>query len=109
LTEKYIPRSFIEFREKYPKIARLYDELGKTAIEAGPLDRKMVELVKLGMSIALGSEGAVKSHVRRALEEGALEDEILHVVLLAITTLGWPRAHTSYTWVKEVLENYSPR
>ena len=43
------------------------------------------------MAIAAGLEGAVHSHARRALEAGATRDEVRHVGLLALTTIGFPR------------------
>jgi alkylhydroperoxidase/carboxymuconolactone decarboxylase family protein YurZ len=57
--------------------------------------------VKLALSIGAGLEGGTHAHVRKALaseiETGAVEQ----VALLAIPTLGFPRAMAAYTWVRD--------
>jgi alkylhydroperoxidase/carboxymuconolactone decarboxylase family protein YurZ len=49
-------------------------------------------------------EGAVHSHTKRAVERGISEDEIIHVALLAITTIGFPSTIAAITWIKDVIE-----
>ena len=59
-------------------------------------------LVKLALAVAKESPGAVRSNVRKALEAGDSADEIRHVVLLAITTCGFPTAVACLQWVDDV-------
>ena len=61
-------------------------------------------LVKLGIAIGALAEGAVRSNVRKALAEGASPADIRHVVVLAITTAGFPAAVAALGWVDEVLD-----
>lgn len=103
-----LPRAFETFRSRYRGVYEAYEALGGAAHEAGPLDRKTRELVKLGMAIGGGSEGAVRSHAQRALEAGANPREIEHVILLAITTCGFPAAVAAFTWVEELLGRGKP-
>ena len=49
-------------------------------------------------------EGATHAHVRRALEVGISPDEIRHVTMLALTTLGFPVTVKAYTWVNDILD-----
>ncbi|MEE9237208.1 MAG: carboxymuconolactone decarboxylase family protein [Thermoplasmata archaeon] len=77
--------------------------MGEECLEAGPLDVKTRELVKLGISFGAGLEGAAHSHVRRALEQGATPDELRHAALLALTTMGFPRMMSSLLWVEDIL------
>jgi 4-carboxymuconolactone decarboxylase len=56
------------------------------------------------MAIGARLEGAVHSHTRRALEEGATPEEIHHVVLLSLTTLGFPHTIAALTWVEDDLK-----
>jgi 4-carboxymuconolactone decarboxylase len=67
-------------------------------------DKKTSELIKLGMAIGINSEGAIRSHTRRAMREGISTDEIRHVVLLAFTTCGFPHTIAAFKWVEEVLD-----
>jgi len=104
-----LPRSYESFRNAYPEIAKTYDQLGALSHGVGPLPKKDRELVKLAMAIGARLEGAVHSHARRALEEGAKPEEIYHVVLLSLTTLGFPSTVTAMTWVKDVLKENKGR
>jgi 4-carboxymuconolactone decarboxylase len=97
-----LPQRFQQFDQQYPAVMRAYEALGVAAQEAGPLDPKTRELVKLGIAIGARSEGATHSHTRRALEAGATPEEIRHVVLLVTTTLGFPAMMAAMTWVEDV-------
>jgi alkylhydroperoxidase/carboxymuconolactone decarboxylase family protein YurZ len=44
------------------------------------------------------------SQTRKALKSGASKDEILHAVLLSLTTTGFPSMIAALGWVEEVLE-----
>jgi 4-carboxymuconolactone decarboxylase len=100
-----LPKSYENFKESYPEIWKAYDRLGGLAHDAGPIDKKNRELIKLGMAIGARLEGAVHSHTRRALEEGAKTEEIYHVVLLGLTTLGFPQMIAASTWVEDDLKD----
>ena len=99
-----LPKPLQEFIEKYPEIWQAYEKLGHECHEAGPLDEKTRRLVKLGIAIGARMEGAVRSHTKRAEEGGIAEDEILHVAVLAITTIGFPSSIAAMTWIKYILE-----
>ena len=98
-----LPKWFRNFRKRYPQIGTASDALGEAVTAAGPLDEKTRELVKLGIALGAGLEGAVHSHVRRAKIAGASKDEIRHAALLAISTVGFPTAMAGLTWVEDVL------
>ncbi len=99
-----LPRRYQQFRERYAAISSAYDEVSRLITEAGPLDEKSVQLVRLGMAVASGQEGAVHSHARRALEAGATRDEVRHVGLLALTTVGFPRMMAGLSWIDDVIK-----
>jgi alkylhydroperoxidase/carboxymuconolactone decarboxylase family protein YurZ len=44
------------------------------------------------------------SQTRKALESGASKEEIAQVVLLSLTTIGFPNMMAAMGWVDEVLE-----
>ncbi len=98
-----LPRAYETFQRRNAKVFKAYEALGRVAHESGPLDAKTRELVKLGMAIGGRLEGAVRSHAHRALEVGATPKEIEHVVLLAVTTSGFPTAVAAFTWVEEII------
>lgn len=92
------------FAEEAPAIWKAYQDLGKVCSEAGPLGDRERRLVKLALAVGGGSEGAVHSHTRRALDQDLSGDELRHVAALAITTLGFPRAIAALTWIEDVLK-----
>ncbi len=98
-----LPGRFLKFKENYPKIFQAYETLGVAAAESGPLSKKEIALVKLGIASGAKMEGAVHSHTRRALEAGASPEEIRHVILLSVTTLGFPSMMAVLSWVDEIL------
>ncbi len=89
---------------EYPDVCKAFENLGTQCHEAGPLDEKTRRLVKLGMAIGTCSEGAVHSAVRNALKTGLSKEEIMHVGILAITTIGLPHALAAMTWMKDLFE-----
>jgi alkylhydroperoxidase/carboxymuconolactone decarboxylase family protein YurZ len=96
-----LPSRFTEFTETYPEIARAYEQLGAACHLAGPIPKKERALLKLGISMGAWLEGAVHSHVRKSLEAGATPEEIRHVALLALPTLGFPATMAVLTGVED--------
>jgi alkylhydroperoxidase/carboxymuconolactone decarboxylase family protein YurZ len=99
-----LPDIYKEFKKQFPEIAKAYDELAVRCHGWGPLDEKTRRLIKLGIAIGLSSEGGVRSHARRALEEGITPDELRHAVLVAFTTAGFPTMIAAMKWVDEVID-----
>ena len=104
MSDPYLPDIYVRFRESFGDLAAAVDGVGAAADGSGPLDERQRRLVKLGLAIGAGASGAVKSNVRRALEAGATEDEVKHVVALALATVGLPAAVAGYQLCLEVLE-----
>ena len=102
MTERDLPAGAGRVAERHAAVWRAYERLGAACSEAGPVDGRTRRLVKLALAIGAASEGAVHSHVRRALAEGASTDELEHVALLAIPTLGLPRAVGALTWIEDI-------
>ena len=100
-----LPKPYLSFRKQHPEVAAAHEALGAACAEAGPLDPKTRELVRLGISIGGRLEGAVHSHARQALEEGISAKEIRQVCNLAITTLGFPAAMAALSWVNDMIAN----
>lgn len=100
-----LPQPFLDFSRAHAGVVSAYEALGRACAEAGPLDAKTRELIKLGMAIGGRLEGAVHAHARRALAAGATPAEIRHVVTLAIPTVGFPTTIAAFTWVGDVLSS----
>ena len=103
-----LPNIVEEIRAQQPAVWERYTALEDALAAAGPLDRRTQRLVKLALAIGARHEGAVHSHVRRALREGVTREELLHVAFLGVTTLGWPHATAGRAWIQDVLAKEEP-
>ena len=101
---KTYPSNFRWLHEKFGPVLDAHQQLGKMLADAGPLDPKQVELVKLAAAAATQSEGSVHSHTKRALQAGASPDEIYHTLILLISTVGFPTTAAAISWAREILE-----
>lgn len=102
-TDPKIPRAAQQIAEHHPDVWAAYQQFGKAAAEAGPLEPRTIHLVKIAAAIANQSEGATHSHVRRALEAGVPAEDIRHVSILLAPTLGFPQAAAGRTWIEDIL------
>ena len=70
------------------------------------LDRKTRSIVTVSMLIALNAHGALKGHVRGALNNGVSPDEIREVVMHAAVYCGYPAALAAMKVAREVIEAF---
>lgn len=100
----YLPEVYQHFQHRFPAVKERFDSLGEAEHEAGPLGEKERRLIKLGIAVGAESEGAVRSHVRKLLGIGVSQEEILHAIVLALTTIGFPATNAAISWAEEVLQ-----
>jgi len=99
-----LPKLPADFARQYPEVWTSFETLANQCHEAGPLDARTRRLVKLGIALGAGLEGSVHAHVRNALAEGIAAAELRHVVLLGLTTVGFPASMAAFAWVNDGLE-----
>lgn len=104
MTDKKLPKMFVNIGKRYEKVADAVENLGRTAREMGPVDEKSSHLIQLAAAAAIRSEGSVHSHVRRALQAGASEDEIYHALILLTSTIGFPAVAAAISWADDVIQ-----
>lgn len=97
------PKRYTSFTRKYPRIAAAYEELGSAVHAEGPLDDKTRAIVKMAISIGARLEGGVHAHARKAVAAGISKEELYHVALLAIPTIGFPSAMAAMSWIDDVV------
>jgi 4-carboxymuconolactone decarboxylase len=98
-----LPERPANFARKNPEIWASFEALAGQCHRAGPLPDKTRRLVKLGIALGAGFEGGVHAQVRNALAEGITPDELRHVALLGLTTIGFPAFMAALTWINDVL------
>lgn len=98
------PERYLEVKKQYPELFDTYEKLGETTTNAGPLESKLVNLVKLAFAAASGMEGATHAHTRKCLSAGFSPEEIRHAIICGVTTLGMPTVMRALSWVDDELD-----
>lgn len=98
------PKFYRTVAKEHPALIEAVDAVGRAVRDAGPLREKTIQLVQLAAAAAVRSEGAVHSHVRRALAAGVSASEIRHAVIVLTSTIGFPGVMAALTWVEDELE-----
>jgi len=104
-----LPKHFTAFQKAYPNVASAYEQFGAAVHAAGPLDARTRTLVKCAIAIAAGLEGGTHAQVRKALDAGVSADELRHVALLAMPTIGFPAAMAAMSWIDDLAGSKAPR
>ncbi len=95
---KDIHRILKAFKDDCTSIYAMHEAMGKEIHEkGGPIPEKYRWLIKVAISGASGHTTALETHIMKARETGASEDEILHALLLLIQTTGFPTFMEAYT------------
>jgi 4-carboxymuconolactone decarboxylase len=102
LNEK-LPGHYLFEKNQHKDFIEAVEALGKVVRTQGPLEDKTAHLIQLAAAIAIHSEGAVHSHVRRALESGATPEEIYHAIILLTNTIGFPTVSAALSWAEDIL------
>lgn len=97
------PKIYLQLKRRHPRFFAAVDRLGQAVRKEGPLPEKTIQLVQLAAAAAIRSEGAVHSHVRRALEAGGTPDEVRHTLLALTSTIGFPNVIAACSWAEDYL------
>ena len=98
-----MPKTLDDFKREFPEAWSAYSQLKSVCDQAGPLDTKTVELVKIGISTALKHEGGLVAHVSQAKKAGAQDAEIYHAILVGTGLAGFPAVLAAFATATEHL------
>ncbi|MFW6297864.1 MAG: carboxymuconolactone decarboxylase family protein [Desulfosalsimonas sp.] len=104
MSEKKMPKNYQAMESEHPELMKAVSELGRATRAEGPLEAKTVELIQMAAAAALRLEGAVHSHARRALKEGASRDEIHHALVVLTSTMGFPSVAAAMSWARDITD-----
>lgn len=99
------PKFYLKLQKTQPTFLAAWESVGKAVRGSGPIDLKTAHLVQLAAAAAIRSEGAVHSHVRRAVEAGATPGEVRQAIMLIAATAGFPNAVAALSWAEDVLRD----
>ncbi|MFN3533698.1 MAG: carboxymuconolactone decarboxylase family protein [Candidatus Brocadia sp.] len=104
MSKEKLPKQYLQIKKRHEKFFNAIEELGKVVRQEGPLDEKTAHLIQLAAAATVHSEGAVHSHVRRALETGVTPEEIYHAIILVTSTIGFPTVVAALSWADDIIE-----
>ncbi|MDW7710208.1 MAG: carboxymuconolactone decarboxylase family protein [Deferrisomatales bacterium] len=88
---------FTEFKAEFPGIHEKEAALGREVhLAGGPLDERTRALIKVAVAGASRHDRALETHLAKAREVGASDEELRHALLLLIPTCGFPTFMEAY-------------
>ncbi len=108
MKEKDHPKWYNHAKTKHQDYINALEGFGEVLRKQGPLDEKTSHLIQLAAAAAIRSEGAVHSHVRRAVKAGAKPEEIYHAIILLTSTIGFPTTSAALSWAYDMIGDKEP-
>jgi alkylhydroperoxidase/carboxymuconolactone decarboxylase family protein YurZ len=98
------PEHYTWTTKQFGTAMKTHQKMGQQLLDAGPVGKKQAQLIQLAGAAAVRSEGAVHSHVKRALKARAKPAEIYHTLVLLTSTIGFPAVSAALSWARDVIE-----
>lgn len=99
-----LPGTYRDLQQAFPEITQAHDRMAAAVEGVGPLDEKTCALIKIGVSVGAGLESALRSHVRRAMQAGASQEEVVQAIFQGMNTIGFPRTVAAWSWARVQFE-----
>lgn len=103
MSRQKLPEHYLFEKKTHQAFINAVEDLGTVLRQQGPLDEKTANLIQLAAAVAIRSEGAVHSHIRRATDSGASADEVYHAIVLLTGTVGFPTVSAALSWAGDVM------
>jgi len=94
------------FFDNASPVYRAFLQLEEKAFEDGALSRGNKELIAIGISIITNCESCLEWHIKKALDAGITQNQIIEAIGVGIEMGGGP-ATVSSRFALKVLEHYS--
>lgn len=90
---------------KRSEVYRSFTVMEQNTYADGNLGKKQKELIAIGISVVINCESCMEWHIKKALDDGATENEIVEAIEVGIEMGGGP-ATASARFAMNVLEFY---
>jgi len=91
--------------EKQSKVYESFLEMARHAFTTKKLERKIKELIAVGIAIVINNEPMIERHIHHAIEFGSTLDEIMEAIEVGIE-IGGGQATISARFAIKVIEYY---
>ncbi len=75
-----------------PDVMKAFTSMAQAALAPGALDPKTKELIALGIAVAMRCDDCIAFHVKAAVDHGAMREEVLETLGMAIYMGAGPSA-----------------
>lgn len=93
-----------EIYEFNPEIVKSFFALTEKITNEIEFDNKYKELILIGIFTANRGLNGLKTHIKRAVSEGATHSEIYHTILLSLPVVGIIDVNLAFKEAKKILE-----
>ena len=93
------------FYSKKSKVYQSFIDMEQKTYKDGYLSRKQKELIAIGISVVIDCKSCMEWHIKKALDEGVIENEIIESIEVGIEMSGGPGT-ASARFAMNVLEYY---
>jgi AhpD family alkylhydroperoxidase len=95
---------------KKSKVYKSFTAMEQKTYRNGALSKKQKELMAIGISVVINCESCMEWHIKQALDDGAMEGEVIEAIEVGMEMSGGPGT-VSARFAMHVLEYYksSPR
>ncbi|MBD3387677.1 MAG: carboxymuconolactone decarboxylase family protein [Candidatus Altiarchaeales archaeon] len=97
-----VNNSLNQLGEEYPEQMKAFGSFMHTAEKEGALPHKTKELISIALSVATHCRWCIAYHVKKALESGATEEEIMETCFVAAFMGGGPSLMYTQLVVKAI-------
>ncbi len=99
-----MPELLDSFKSEFSDAWTAYAQLRDACDSSGPLDAKTVQLIKIGISAAMGHEGGLMAHIAQAKKAGAEDKEIYQAILVCAGQSGFPASLAAFGTARKTLQ-----
>ena len=99
-----VKQSLAKLSREYPDIMSAFSSFMGEVEEKGALDTKTKEIIAVALSVATRCKWCIAFHVKKALDQGATEQEIIESCFMAALMAGGPALMYTQLAVKAIEE-----
>lgn len=90
---------------KKSKVYRSFLDMEKNTYSDGALEKRIKELIAIGVSVVINCESCMEWHIKQALDDGASVEQVIEAIEVGMEMGGGP-ATASARFAMNVLEHY---
>ena len=100
---KDVHEIYTTFKSEFPELSERINETSHAIhVEGGPLDERTRALIKVAVAGATGHHSALETHLVAAHEAGVSDGEVVHALLMLVSTSGFPTFMEAYSTFKRM-------